>query len=251
MTEKRKAEQRLEDLQAELVHLSRWNMMGMMAATIAHELNQPLAAIANYAAALKRMLAAPNVPAAASVDILEKIGRQRERAGQIVQRLRNQVARGDAERRPEALDAVVAEALELAASTTQRGNVHVSLEAVPGLPPVLVDRVQIQQVVVNLVRNAVEAMENSQVRRLAVELARDENGIRVGVADTGAGIAGTVAEKALPAFRHHQKHRHGSGTFDLQGHHRASRRQAVGEPNAPRGTVFAFSLPAQDVDSKT
>lgn len=249
VTEKRKTEERLENLQSELIHLSRWNMMGMMAATLAHELNQPLSAIANYAGALKRILAMPEAPAGMADDILGKIIAQRERASQIVERLRKQVARGGGERKNDAIDAIVAESLELAATTVQKGGVHASCEALPPLPPVLVDRVQIQQVVINLIRNAVEAMENSAIKRLQLRATAEGGGVRVDVADFGAGLPQSVAEKLFQPFVTTKDGGMGLGLSICKDIIETHGGRLWAEPNAPSGTVFSFTLPAASDDA--
>jgi len=244
VTEKHKAEARLEDLQSRVIHLERWNMMGMMAATLAHELNQPLSAIANYAAALKHMLANPGVPTASCGEILDKIVRQRERASEIVSRLRKQVARGDADRRLERLDAVVAEALELVASTTQRAGVSVSFEAAPSLPDVLIDRVQIQQVAIDLARNAVEAMETVPSKTLTVSVGREGGRVRVGVADCGTGLSEEIAGRLFQPFVTTKCFGMGLGLAICRDIIEKHRGQLWAEPNAPCGTVFFFTIPA-------
>lgn len=249
VTEKRKTEERLENLQSELIHLSRWNMMGMMAATLAHELNQPLSAIANYAGALKRILAMPEAPAGMADDILGKIIAQRERASQIVERLRKQVARGGGERKNDAIDAIVAESLELAATTVQKGSVHASCEALPPLPPVLVDRVQIQQVVINLIRNAVEAMENSAIKRLQLRATAEGGGVRVDVADFGAGLPQSVAEKLFQPFVTTKEGGMGLGLSICKDIIETHGGRLWAEPNTPSGTVFSFTLPAASDDA--
>lgn len=244
VTERRKAEARLEDLQSEIIHLSRWNMMGMMAATIAHELNQPLTAIANYAAALKRILANPQAQPAMAQDILDKIVKQRLRASQIVERLRTQVARGRGERRPENIAEVVGEAIELAASTVQKAGVRLVFEPASALPAALIDRVQIQQVVVNLVRNAVEAMEDARAKTLVIEIVAAGDGVQVDIADSGAGLAPDVADRLFQPFVTTKSSGMGLGLsicrniIENHGGHLWAR------ANAPQGTVFSFTLPA-------
>ncbi len=249
VTERRKAEARLEDLQSELIHLSRWNMMGMMAATIAHELNQPLAAIANYAAALKRMLVNPQPPGPMAADILEKIVKQRHRASQIVERLRNQVARGGGDRRPETLDDVVAEALELAASTIQKAGVRLSYEATTPLKPVLIDRVQIQQVVINLVRNAVEAMERSRVKSLQVSVKNGTDGVHVNIADSGSGLPDDVATRLFQPFVTTKSSGMGLGLSICKDIIETHGGRLWAQPNEPHGTVFSFVLPVYSGDA--
>ena len=249
VTEKRKAEARLEDLQSELIHLSRWNMMGMMASTIAHELNQPLTAVANYASALKRILANPGFSPATAGDIIDKIVKQRERASQIVDRLRSQVARGGAERRAEDLDEVVTEALELAASTVQKAGVRVRVDSPFPLPPVLIDRVQIQQVIVNIVRNAVEAMERAKHRLLIVSLHSGDDSVRVDIADSGPGLSTDVAERLFQPFVTTKSSGMGLGLSICKNIVESHGGQLTARPNMPRGTVFSFILPAQASDA--
>lgn len=244
VTERRKAEARLEDLQSELIHLSRWNVMGMMASTIAHELNQPLSAIANYAAALKRILAQPQQSSALADDILDKIIKQRERASQIVDRLRKQVARGGGERRPEMLDDVVSEALDLAASTIQKSGAKASIQVDGPLPACLIDRVQIQQVIINLIRNAVEAMETSQTKRLGITVSSGEQGVQVDVADWGSGLPAHVAEKLFQPFVTTKDSGMGLGLSICRDIIESHGGRLWARPNEPNGTIFSFILPA-------
>lgn len=250
VTERRQAQARLAALESELIHLSRWNMMGMMAATMAHELNQPLGAIGNYAAALKRILQTPQPSPAVADDILDKILKQRERASQIVQRMRSQVARGGAERRPEDLREVVAEAVELAASTAHKSGVHVALEAASVLPPVVVDRVQIQQVVINLIRNAVEAMEQSVTKRLDIAVAPESDQIRIDIADCGTGLPEEVASRLFQPFVTTKDSGMGLGLSICKDIVETHGGRLWAYANEPSGTVFSFTLPT-DVSDQT
>jgi two-component system sensor kinase FixL len=249
VTERRAAEARLADLQSEVVHLARWNMMGMMTATIAHELNQPLAAIANYAAALKRILAGPQFSPAMVDDILEKIAKQRQRASQIVDRMRNQVARGTLERRPENLEEVIAEALELASSTVQKAGAHASMEATAPIAPVLIDRVQIQQVIINLVRNAVEAMERSSIRRVRINSVASPDGLRVDIADTGPGLPEDIASRLFEPFVTNKDSGMGLGLSICKDIIESHGGRLWAEPNAPQGTIFSFVLPVYSAEA--
>jgi len=249
VTERRQADARLADLQSELIHLSRWNMMGMMAAAIAHELNQPLAAIANYAAAAKRTLGSQQFSPVFVADIVEKIGKQRERASQIVERLRNQVARGPVQRCPENLEDVAAEALELVSSTVHRAGAHAVLETVGALKPVLVDRVQIQQVLINLVRNGVEAMEHSVVKQMQISVTPVPGGIRIDVSDTGAGLSDDVASRLFQPFVTTKDFGMGLGLSICKDIIETHGGRLWAEPNRPRGTTFSFVLPAHSSEA--
>ena len=249
VTEQRQTRARLTDLQSELIHLSRWNMMGMMAATIAHELNQPLAAVANYSAALKRLLSSPQFSPALAEDILDKIAKQRERASQIVERLRNQVARGRIQRRPENVEDVIAEALELVSSTVHRAGAHATLETVGALKPVLVDRVQIQQVLINLVRNGVEAMELSDLKRLEITATPVSEGVRIDVRDTGSGLSDHVAARLFQPFVTTKNSGMGLGLSICRDIVETHGGRLWAEPNEPHGTTFSFVLPAYSAEA--
>jgi two-component system sensor kinase FixL len=224
-------------------------MMGMMAATIAHELNQPLAAIANYTAALKRIVAGPQFSPAMVDDILEKIAKQRQRASQIVDRMRNQVARGTLERRPENLEEVIAEALELASSTVQKAGAHTSMEATAPIAPVFIDRVQIQQVIINLVRNAVEAMEHSSVRRVRINSVASPDGLRVDIADTGPGLPEDIASRLFEPFVTNKNSGMGLGLSICKDIIESHGGRLWAEPNVPQGTVFSFVLPVYSAEA--
>jgi signal transduction histidine kinase len=198
----RRAEARLQGLQADLIHVSRLSAMGEMASALAHELNQPLAAISNYATVCDHFLAMPGdlqVPAARAA--LAAAAAQAQRAGAIIRRLREFVTRGDLDRRPEAVAALIGDACDLALPGARDQGVEVRIEPGPPGIRVFADRVQIQQVLVNLIRNACEAMRASPRRDLAITATAQPNGlIRISVADTGPGIPPTVAETLFQPF---------------------------------------------------
>jgi two-component system sensor kinase FixL len=240
---RKRTEERLQDLQSELIHLSRWNTMGMMASTLAHELNQPLAAIANYTSAVRRM--AEENGNAAAIDVLDKILKQRSRASQIVERLRNQVAGGESHRQPEAVEEVVQEAIDLVSPITARARVRTVFEADRTLPRAVVDRIQIQQVVTNLIRNAVEAMETSKFKRLHVGLSRsaDEKFIRIDVADTGSGLSEAVTARLFQPFVTTKETGMGLGLSICRDIVETHGGKLWAWPNDLSGTTFSFTLP--------
>jgi len=243
--ERKRTQERLQDLQSELIHLSRWNTMGMMASTLAHELNQPLAAIANYTSAVRRM--AEDKGNTVAVDVLDKILKQRSRASQIVERLRNQVAGGESQRQPEAVEEVVQEAIELVSPITARARVRTVFEAVRPLPRAVIDRIQIQQVLTNLMRNAVEAMEGSKVRRLQVGIARTEDSkfIRIDVADTGAGLSESVTARLFQPFVTTKSTGMGLGLSICRDIVETHGGKLWAQPNDLSGTTFSFTLPVE------
>lgn len=202
LTERREFEAKLEEARSELIHVSRLSAMGTMASTLAHELNQPLTAISAYGEAVGHMLERGDEP---DKDVLHEafteMAAQAVRAGSIVRRLRQFVARGEVAKSIEDLPALINEAGALALVGTKERGISVQFFYSPEATPVFVDRVQIQQVLVNLMRNAIEAMESSPVRKLSVATALlDQDTVQVSVADTGAGMAPEMKEKLFEAF---------------------------------------------------
>jgi two-component system sensor kinase FixL len=202
LTERQDAERRIQDLQAELLHASRLSVMGQMASTMAHELNQPLTAVMNYLEAGRQLLSGGVAAPELVGEMMEKAIGQAQRAGEVIRRLRGFVSKEETERRIQNLNQLVEEALALALVGARQRGVRTSLELDHTLAPVLVDHVQIQQVVLNLVRNAVEAMEESERRELAVGTrAITEKGmVEISVADTGPGIAPELMERLFQPF---------------------------------------------------
>ena len=202
LTEKERAELHLKEIQSELVHVSRLSAMGTMASTLAHELNQPLTAVANYLETTRDLLVAPDAETLELVrDALGDAAQESFRAGHIVRRLRDFVARGEVEKRVEDLPRMIEEASALALVGARERGVRSVFHLDPIATPVLVDRVQIQQVLVNLIRNAIEAMADSTIRDLTVTTTVVPSGlIRVSVTDTGPGIAEEIAPQLFQAF---------------------------------------------------
>lgn len=202
LTEQQQAELQLRELQSDLIHVSRLSAMGTMASTLAHELNQPLTAIANYMGAAGDLVRAPDPDSAAMVEeAIAESAREALRAGGIVRRLRDFVARGEVDKRVEALPRLIDEASRLALIGARERGVRPFLDLDPDAVLVLVDRIQIQQVLVNLIRNAVEAMSESPIRDLFVTTRRiDGDMVRITVGDSGPGIDPAVADRLFDAF---------------------------------------------------
>ncbi|MCJ2087453.1 PAS domain S-box protein [Methylobacterium sp. E-005] len=202
LTEHQRTQARLQELQAELAHVSRLSAMGEMASALAHELNQPLGAIANYTKGCRRLLARPDPEAIArTVDVLDKTAEQALRAGQIIRRLREFVARGETEKRVEPVARLIEEASALALIGAREHGIVARVVVHPRVGSVLADRVQVQQVLVNLLRNAREAMQQSDRRELTVEakpIGRET--VEIAVSDTGPGIAAEVADRLFQPF---------------------------------------------------
>jgi two-component system sensor kinase FixL len=244
LTERQQTEARLQELQSELVHISRLTAMGEMASTLAHELNQPLSAIANYLKGSRRLLeGASDEKSAAMRDALDKAADQAMRAGHIIRRLRDFVARGESERRVESITKLVEEASALALVGVKDLGIRVQFQFNPEIDLVIADRVQVQQVVLNLIRNAMDAMETSQTRDLVVAIAPAESGhVRISVTDSGSGISPEIAEQLFQPFITTKRHGMGVGLSISRAIVEAHNGRIWAEPNPTGGTIFHFTL---------
>jgi two-component system sensor kinase FixL len=245
LTERQRTEARLQELQTELVHISRLTAMGEMASALAHELNQPLSAIANYMKGSRRLLEARSDEDSAVIrDAMEKAAEQSLRAGQIIRRLRDFVARGESERSIESVKKLIEEASALALVGAKEHGVRVRFQIDPTHDLVLVDKVQIQQVLLNLIRNAIEAMEVSTRRELLIAT-RPRNGklVEVSVADSGPGIAPEISSQLFQPFITTKRYGMGVGLSISRSIVEAHGGQIVVESNPGGGTVFRFTMP--------
>jgi two-component system sensor kinase FixL len=202
LTERQETERRLHEMQQELLHVSRLSTMGQMASTLAHELNQPLAAVSNYVNASRHLMAAGKPEDRDKIlQHMGKAAEQIERAGQIIRRLRGFIGGTGAQRKPEDLNQTVEEASALALIGAKQKEIKFNLELGDAIGPVFIDRVQIQQVVLNLVRNAIEAMDEVPRRELTISTVVPAPGwARVAVRDTGPGLSDAVREKLFQPF---------------------------------------------------
>lgn len=246
LTERQQTEARLQELQSELVHISRLTAMGEMASTLAHELNQPLSAISNYLTGSRRILEAETDERSATLrDALAKAADQAMRAGQIIRRLRDFVARGESERRVENIAKLIEEASALALVGVKDRGIRVQFNFDPDVDLVLADRVQVQQVLLNLIRNAMDAMEDAPVRNLTISIAPDEDGqVRVSVADSGSGIAPEIAEQLFQPFITTKRQGMGVGLSISRTIVEAHGGRIWVEPSPGGGTTFHFTLAA-------
>ena len=254
LTERQKTEARLQELQSELVHISRLTAMGEMASTLAHELNQPLSAISNYLKGSRNLLEGRSDENATTIrSALDKAADQAVRAGQIIRRLRDFVSRGETERRAESIGKLVEEASALALVGVKDRGIRVQFQFDPSVDLVLADRVQIQQVLLNLIRNAMDAMETSEVRDLTIAIApTDKNFVRISVTDSGSGVAPEVAKQLFQPFVTTKRHGMGVGLSISRTIVEAHGGQIWVEQNPLGGTIFRFTLPTVsngDIDS--
>lgn len=246
LTEQQRTEASLQQLQSELVHVSRLSAMGEMASALAHELNQPLAAISNYMKGSRRLLAGSPDPNAARIEsALDKAAEQAIRAGNIIRRLRDFVLRGESERRVESVAKLLEEAAALGLVGAREAGVLLKFELDPANDLVVADRVQIQQVLVNLLRNAMEAMAESARRELFVTNARvADSMIEIAVADTGPGLPDEVLANLFQPFFTTKEAGMGVGLSISRTIVEAHGGQMRAETNAAGGASFRFTLPA-------
>jgi C4-dicarboxylate-specific signal transduction histidine kinase len=202
VTERKRAEEAARQHQAELTHVLRLSTMGEMAAGLAHEINQPLAAIVNYAQGCSRRLRGNRSEVDAVLPVIDDIAAEALRAGEIIRRLRSLVRKETPRQDWIDLADIAGEILRLVQPDTIQHGVAVYLDAEPDLPHVHGDRIQIEQVVLNLLRNAIDAMLEATGRReLHVRIGRVGDGaVELAVRDTGHGMAPPVAERVFDPF---------------------------------------------------
>lgn len=247
VTERREARERMDRLQADIAHIGRLTEMGEMVSAFAHELRQPLTAANNYLAAAKRFLAQSTPPTERINALIEKADGQFARATQIIQRIRGFAAKSGAEKAPEDLGGLIGEATELARLDPRHQGVSIRKDIARSMPSVPVDRVQIQQVLLNLLRNAFEAMAESHTRTVTVRAHPALGGktVEVSVRDTGPGLSPEVAEKLFQPFVTTKASGMGVGLSIcrtiIESH--GGRMWATSEPG--KGAAFHFTLPAE------
>jgi two-component system, LuxR family, sensor kinase FixL len=244
LTERQETEHQFQELQTELARLSRLTAMGEMASTLAHEINQPLSAISNYLQGCNRLLEPvdhPNVPKIR--DALAETIKQTLRAGHIIRQLREFVARGETEKRPENLSKLVEEASALALVGAKDEGVKTMFRFASHTDAALVEKVQIQQVLLNLMRNAIEAMHGCERKELVVATAAvDADMIEVSVADTGHGLSKDIADRLFQPFVTTKPAGMGVGLSISKRIIEAHGGKMWAESNKGGGTVFHFTL---------
>ena len=238
-------EARLTELQAELLHVSRLSAMGQMASALAHELNQPLTAITNYMNAARRTVGATNDPKIVRAqELMEKAAEQTLRAGTIIRNLREFIEKRETNRAPEDLNKVVDEAVALALIGAADTNVRVRADLDARLPAVMIDRIQIEQVLVNLIRNSFEAMQGTNRRELTIATKPDAEGFaEIAVSDTGPGLPPEVANRLFQPFVTTKEKGMGIGLTICQSIVEGHGGRIWASPNPEGGVSFVFRLP--------
>jgi two-component system sensor kinase FixL len=244
ITERQETQQRLQELQSELFHMARFTALGEMASTLAHELNQPLTAAASYLNGARRLLDQDKPEGLPMVrDAVDRAAQQALRAGQIIRRLREFVARGEAEPKIENLTKLVEDASALALVGAKETGARVVFRLDPSAQLVLADKVQIQQVLLNLIRNALEAMQESAKRDLTISTERlDPETVVIAVADTGSGIAPEIRDQLFQPFVTTKRHGMGVGLSISRTIVESHGGQLWAEPNPQGGTIFKLTL---------
>ena len=242
LSERQDRERRLNELQAELVHLSRLTELGQMVSALAHEVNQPLTAMANYLSAVRRLIVAGNQQAA--LQAVDRIADQGDRARQIIRRLRDQVTKREPERRVESLSKTIEEASSLALLGIAKG-LKLDIRVDDDADEAVIDKVQIQQVLLNLVRNAAEAMDGSAQRELSIATARAGGMVEISVADTGPGLPESVRARLFEPFVTTKPNGMGIGLSVSRTIIEAHGGEIRAEHGAGGGTVFRLTVPGR------
>ncbi len=245
LTDRQYTEKRMQELQTELAYMSRLTAMGEMGSTLAHEVNQPLTAITGYLKGCGMILdrmEGEHVPMLRHG--IEGAVEEALRAGEVIRQLRTFVARGETDQEVEDLRKLIEEASALALAGAKDKGIKVDFDLPHESPKVLVSRVQIQQVLLNLVRNAMEAMQNERDLTIKAELADEGATVRLSVQDTGTGLAPSVQEKLFTPFTTTKQTGMGVGLSICRTIIEAHGGKIWADSTPGEGTAFHFTLKA-------
>ncbi|SDR63488.1 PAS domain S-box-containing protein [Rhizobiales bacterium GAS113] len=247
--ERERADARLQELQSELYRAGRLSVAGQMAAALAHELNQPLTAISNSIDTIRYLLVTDRIEVDLLREVLDEAAGQVLRAGQIIRRLRDFVSRGETARRVESVTSMIEDASALALANTEAFGAKVLFHFDPNGAYAFADRIQIQLVLTNLMRNALQAMAQSERRVLALTTSLiDEGNIEIAVADSGSGLSRDAATHLFEPFFSTKAEGMGLGLSLCHSIVEAHGSRLRYEPNPGGGTIFRFTLAAASTD---
>ena len=246
LTERQQTLLRLQDLQSELAHVGRVSEMGTLASSLAHELNQPLTAVSSFCESARDLLGDELDPEALAMirEAMDEAAKQAIRAGQIVRRLRDFMSHGETERRIESLQRLINEANALALVGSREHGIDVQLSLDPDADLVFVDRIQIQQVLVNLIRNAIDAMMDSPMRCLSIATSGRDGLVELIIEDTGTGISEAIAPQLFQPFVTSKANGMGIGLSICRTIVEAHGGRIWCEPGRNGGTAFHFTIPS-------
>jgi two-component system sensor kinase FixL len=242
LTERQDRERRLQEVQAELIHVSRLNDLGQMVSALAHEVNQPLAAMINYINGARRLFAAGNQ--AGGQQAIERVAEQADRARQIIRRLRDLAKKNESEKRRESVPATIEEAAALALVGVGQ-KLKLDIRVAEDASEAVIDKIQIQQVLINLMRNAVEAMASMARRELSVTASRLNEMVEIRVTDNGPGLPETVRARLFEPFVTTKPDGMGVGLSVCRAIVEAHGGELHGGDAPGGGTVFRFTIPAR------
>jgi C4-dicarboxylate-specific signal transduction histidine kinase len=247
ITERNEALEQVRLAQERLAHVARLSTMGEMAAGLSHEINQPLTAIATYAQACQRLLGSDETPVSAELrEALSQIGKQALRAGEVIRRLRSMVRSREFRRETIDCNELIRDLAALAVIDARAADVHLTLDLAPGLPPVTGDAIQLQQVLLNLVRNAIDSLVGSKSaqREIVVRTALGAGGdVEIAVIDRGPGVSHDVAVKLFTPFFTTKAQGTGLGLAISSTIVRAHGGRLGYRENLEGGACFYFTLP--------
>ena len=245
LTEALRARERIEELQSELMQVARASAVGEMGTALAHELTQPLSAVAGFVESSAALLDQGGVEIPAKVrEYMDQAVAQVMRAGAVIRLLREFTGRGDSERSVEDINAVVEEICKLATLGTATDRIELELNLAAALPPVLIDHVQIQQVVLNLVRNSIDALNDCETRTIKVATASRGDMIDVVVSDNGPGLPSEVRDRVFEPFVSTKPDGIGIGLSICRTIVEAHGGRIAVDTSTKHGTGFRFSVPA-------
>jgi PAS domain S-box-containing protein len=251
LTERKRTEESLRELQSDLAHMNRVSIMGELTASLAHEITQPIASARNNARAALNFLEKRSPDLGEVREALGCVVGDADRAGDIIDRIRDHIKKAPPRKHRFDLNEAVNEVLVLARSAVIKNGVSVQTRLADGLLPVEGDRVQLQQVVLNLILNAVEAMGSSDAGRQELLISTEQsqpNGVLVAVRDCGPGIDPEHLERVFDAFYTTRSGGLGMGLSICRSIVKAHGGRLWAEPNEPRGATFAFALPCAETE---